>query len=214
VVSARKIILKLRIMNCEDIWGIKAFLKLKDVSISLQWSAKWRKKLGHSIGKGNFQVLDYPASIRKYPNVYSCTVNPVCLSKNSTPVGWFLFPRMDSKTDAYFYDSYFYISRHLITWLPLALLQSSKTSWEEAGNHLPFTYGKWYITSAAIWYWTQSSLLSPYFRGYMQDYWPPLWSSGQSSWLLTQRSRVLLPALPHFLRSSGSGTGSTQPLWG
>jgi hypothetical protein len=39
---------------------------------------------------------------------------------------------------------------------------------------------------------------------------PPLWSSGQSSWLQIQRSRVRLPALPDFLRSSGSGTGSTQ----
>jgi hypothetical protein len=32
---------------------------------------------------------------------------------------------------------------------------------------------------------------------------PPLWSSAQSSWLQ-------IPALPGFLRSSGSGTGSTQ----
>jgi hypothetical protein len=43
---------------------------------------------------------------------------------------------------------------------------------------------------------------------------PPLWSSGQSSWLLTQRSRVRFSALPDFLGSSGSGTGPTQPLWG
>jgi hypothetical protein len=46
---------------------------------------------------------------------------------------------------------------------------------------------------------------------------PPLWSSGQSSWLQIQRSRVWFPALPDFLRSSGSGTGSTQPRednWG
>jgi hypothetical protein len=34
----------------------------------------------------------------------------------------------------------------------------------------------------------------------------------QSSWLLIQRSRVRFPALPDFLSSSGSGTGSTQPL--
>jgi hypothetical protein len=40
---------------------------------------------------------------------------------------------------------------------------------------------------------------------------PPLWSGGQSSWLEIQRSRVRFPALPDFLRSSGSGTGSTQP---
>jgi hypothetical protein len=46
---------------------------------------------------------------------------------------------------------------------------------------------------------------------YVAESRPPLWSSGQSSWLQIQRSRVLFPALPDFLRSSGSGTGSTQP---
>ena len=40
---------------------------------------------------------------------------------------------------------------------------------------------------------------------------PPLWSSGQSFWLQIQRSRVRFAALPDFLSSSGSGTGSTQP---
>ena len=35
--------------------------------------------------------------------------------------------------------------------------------------------------------------------------------SGQSFWLQIQRSRVRSPALPDFLSSSGSGTGSTQP---
>ena len=40
---------------------------------------------------------------------------------------------------------------------------------------------------------------------------PPLWSSGQSFWLQIQRSRVRFPALPDFLSSSGSGTGSAQP---
>jgi hypothetical protein len=34
-------------------------------------------------------------------------------------------------------------------------------------------------------------------------------SSGQSSWLRIQRSWVRFPTLPDFLRSSGSGTGST-----
>jgi hypothetical protein len=37
------------------------------------------------------------------------------------------------------------------------------------------------------------------------------WSSGHSSCLQAQRSRVRLQALPDFLSSSGSGTGSTQP---
>jgi hypothetical protein len=40
---------------------------------------------------------------------------------------------------------------------------------------------------------------------------PPLWSSCHSSWLQIQRTRVRFPALPNFLRSSGSRTGSTQP---
>jgi hypothetical protein len=40
---------------------------------------------------------------------------------------------------------------------------------------------------------------------------PHLWSSSQSSWLQIQRSRVRFSALPDFLRSGGSGTGSTQP---
>ena len=40
---------------------------------------------------------------------------------------------------------------------------------------------------------------------------PPLWSSGQSFWLQIQRSRLRFPALPDFLSSSGSVTGSTQP---
>jgi hypothetical protein len=41
---------------------------------------------------------------------------------------------------------------------------------------------------------------------------PPLWSSVQSFWLHIQRSRVRFPSLPDFLRSSGSGPGSTQSL--
>jgi hypothetical protein len=41
---------------------------------------------------------------------------------------------------------------------------------------------------------------------------PPLWSSGQRSWLQIQSSRVRFPALPDFLTSScGPGTESTQP---
>jgi hypothetical protein len=40
------------------------------------------------------------------------------------------------------------------------------------------------------------------------------WDTCRSSWLQTQRFRVQFSALPHFLSSSRSGTGSTQPLGG
>jgi hypothetical protein len=39
----------------------------------------------------------------------------------------------------------------------------------------------------------------------------PLWSSGHTSWLQTQKFRVRFLVLPDFLSTSGSGTGSTQP---
>jgi hypothetical protein len=39
----------------------------------------------------------------------------------------------------------------------------------------------------------------------------PLWSSGQSSLLQIQRSRFRFPSLLDFLRTTGFGTGSTQP---
>jgi hypothetical protein len=52
----------------------------------------------------------------------------------------------------------------------------------------------------AIWFWSSH-----------RDEGPPLWFSGQSFWLQIQRSRVRFQALPDFLRSKGSGTGSTQP---
>jgi hypothetical protein len=45
----------------------------------------------------------------------------------------------------------------------------------------------------------------PYFAPGRAPYRPPLWSSSQSFWLQIQRSRVRFPALPDFLRSSGSG---------
>jgi hypothetical protein len=40
---------------------------------------------------------------------------------------------------------------------------------------------------------------------------PPLWSSGQSSWLQVRRSGVRFPGTTRKKKSSGSGTGSTQP---
>jgi hypothetical protein len=56
----------------------------------------------------------------------------------------------------------------------------------------------------------QTAVISLY-RRVSGTVWPPLRSSGQSFWLRIKRSRVRFPALPDFLSSSGSGTGSTQP---
>jgi hypothetical protein len=53
------------------------------------------------------------------------------------------------------------------------------------------------------------------FKIYISFYRPPLWSSGQSSWIEMQGSRVRFPGTTK--KSSGSGTGSTQPCeynWG
>jgi hypothetical protein len=61
----------------------------------------------------------------------------------------------------------------------------------------------------------RTRLVKAIFQEYIPKLWfrvDALWSSGQSSWLLTQRSRIRFPALPDFMSSSGSGTGSTQPL--
>jgi hypothetical protein len=60
-------------------------------------------------------------------------------------------------------------------------------------------------------YFRDVQLCGIFVKG-MLELGPPLWSSGQSSWLLTQMSRARFPALPDFLSSSGSGTGSIQPL--
>jgi hypothetical protein len=40
---------------------------------------------------------------------------------------------------------------------------------------------------------------------------PPLWSSCKGFWLEIQSSQVRFPALTDYLKSSGSGTWSTQP---
>jgi hypothetical protein len=60
--------------------------------------------------------------------------------------------------------------------------------------------------------WTGALAGKAIYAGSYKPLGSPLWSSSQSSWLLTQRSRLRFPALPDFLSSSGSGTGFTQPL--
>jgi hypothetical protein len=60
-------------------------------------------------------------------------------------------------------------------------------------------------------------IIAALISGSVKHWRPPLCSSGQSSWLLNQRSRVRFPGLPDFLSTSGSVTGSSQPredIWG
>jgi hypothetical protein len=45
---------------------------------------------------------------------------------------------------------------------------------------------------------------------YVEESRPPLWSSGESSWLENGDVRFRFSALIDFLRSSGSGTGSVH----
>jgi hypothetical protein len=58
---------------------------------------------------------------------------------------------------------------------------------------------------------TSSVLVFLTFSQHLVHSRPPLWSSGQNSWLQIQRPRVRFSALPDFMRSSGSVTGRTQP---
>jgi hypothetical protein len=74
------------------------------------------------------------------------------------------------------------------------LWSSGQSSWLNNGDVLCFLWGTNWI-----------------YICYVEESRPPLWSSGQSSWLQIQGSRVLFPALPDFLTSSVSATGSTQP---
>jgi hypothetical protein len=74
-----------------------------------------------------------------------------------------------------------------------------------------------YLASYKSWRSKHPHFACTSFLGTSRNYWPPLWSSGQSFWVQIQRSRVWFLALPGFLRSRGSRTGSTQPRednWG
>jgi hypothetical protein len=100
-----------------------------------------------------------------------------------------------------------------------------RTFWTIARLYRPHTFK---IMGILYEFETQKSIQSitavsgwiknrPIYRQGVRFRRPPLWSSGQSSWLQILRSRLRFPALPDFLRSSGSGTGSTQPRednWG
>jgi hypothetical protein len=80
------------------------------------------------------------------------------------------------------------------------LWSSGQSSWLQIGDVLCFLWGTNWICIC-----------------YVGESRPPLWSSGQSSWLTEPEVRIRFSALPDFLRSSGSGTGSTLPRehnWG
>jgi hypothetical protein len=93
--------------------------------------------------------------------------------------------------------------------------KSTSKTWlltNTANYYLHFQVGR--DETSVILFRTTSSHPCDKFITIKITYWisMPLWSSGQSSWLQIKRFRVWFPALPHFLRSSGSGTGSTQLL--
>jgi hypothetical protein len=73
------------------------------------------------------------------------------------------------------------------------LSSSGQSSWLQIGDVLCFLWGTNWI-----------------YICYVEESRTPPWASGQSSWLQIQRCGFNSPALPDFLRSSGSGTGSTQ----
>ena len=114
------------------------------------------------------------------------------------------------------------------TALALLLFFQIKLLWYESeGKSLSLQYFLYIFSYLGVYSltWVFTLLLRCFYLLYMlysnlsRVYccWPPLWSSGQSFWLQIQRSRVRSPALPDFLNSSESGTGSTQPRevnWG
>jgi hypothetical protein len=82
----------------------------------------------------------------------------------------------------------------------------SNANFGSTGYHHPWN-------SPLLFIYTVSSTSAFSYKYSVEVVWPPIWSNGQSSWLLSQRSRVRFPALPDFLSSSGSGKVPTQPLW-
>jgi hypothetical protein len=116
-----------------------------------------------------------------------------------------------------------------------SLLSSGQSSWLHNGDVLWFLWGTNWIyicyveeSRPSLWSSDQSSWLQngdvlSFLWGtnwiyicYVEESRPSVWSCTQSSWLQS-KLRVRFPALPDFLRSSGFGTGSTQPLeynWG
>jgi hypothetical protein len=91
-------------------------------------------------------------------------------------------------------------------------------SWYSNGQEFSFHSSRNFSspTNLAMSHWS-SSISVARLRDGIDIRWPPLLSIGQSFWLQIQTSWVRFPALPDFLRSSGSGTGSTQPRednWG
>jgi hypothetical protein len=117
----------------------------------------------------------------------------------------------DSSFAAVFSESAWY--RHLTSYTPA-----------KSGLYFDSSFAP--VFSESAWYRLMTFLVSNLMSVFLSlgcsakeclQFRPPLWSSGQSSWLQTQRSWVWFPAPSDFLSSSGSGTGSTQPRedkWG
>jgi hypothetical protein len=93
----------------------------------------------------------------------------------------------------------------LIYWLVVIWHYWSLANFQIWDSVRSFCYvGNWEIMVKLFWWYEFTGI---WWNCLLQLY----------SWLQIQRSRVRFPALSDFLRSSGSGTGSTQPReynWG
>jgi hypothetical protein len=111
------------------------------------------------------------------------------------------------------YSYIVHICWHLMCWIKQLIAKYYTKLWKVCGHSLSLFHPEFYCLLGSVYYAITFWGLYCILRGK----WPPLWSTGQSFWLQIQRSRVRFPALPDFLSSSGSGTGTTQPRevnWG
>ena len=136
--------------------------------------------------------------VRKRPQIVTFLLYPLCYCHYCS--NSYLFSINTLMTRAFeICFSTFYTATHVISFL--------RNLARELQSIIPDISEKDELSSMLSYY----TYIVNFFFGLISVLRPPLWSSGQSFWLQIQRSRVRFPALPDFLSSSGSGTGSTQP---
>jgi hypothetical protein len=162
-----------------------------------------------------FQVKQIKSLIK---NVLLCVRGSVA-NNNWFWIGWFdllaLLLQLQSIITAH--NQWLTNTRSILYWTAnvfsstmngLVLIYESVTSSASVARWL--TLHNWTLNYWILCSLTNEWITESYIKTVGQSARPPLWSSGQSTWLQIQRSRVRFPALPNFPWSSGSGTGSTQ----